>query len=851
MIARPGETHDALSKCAAIGLLLTLILPIVPIGFTPRHSTQITPRLIQQPRASLRPPSLASSSSSPLYDEQIGITFMQTFTSIAYNVTAVVQQESDGYGPAYLLNGLGDNGGWYQVGLTWNWCGPTSGTCANYVAGFNFVYEDWNSSGNSVFPSDGGAGLKQLSGTVNSGDTVLLNLYFSGSNIVMYAKDWNTGASAFETFSAQGSTEFIGLSSTANSNGYFTGLMTEWYHEQAFYSNVERTEYSDPGFAITSATMWMDEFRCSDNSCSTRTSLFDHSSGLLTYTQPDVIKSFVSEGATEYSNAYDFITGPLLVALTLDYSVAGGGSGYSAPLLTYMSNGQSITVPLGTSSTTFELDYDTSWSVSYQLPGSGSDERWYTGQSVAGVALASATLALVYQHQYYLTVIGGDKSGGEGWYDSGIQAEVVSMGAYGRASGQGFRLVAFRIDNGNPVTIAPTVGMFSVGVVMDSPRAVTFTSVMQFQLDLASDAVNSASSLTPPQIAGDIGWYDSGTTVTGVFRFVWNASGSGSRYNLGSLAVDGQQKNIVRAGSGNVSVSVQMTEAHSILLSAVRQYFLNDTGGRVTSVAPDSPTGDGWFDAGSGVSLSAAYSWATTSFASRLNLISYSLDGATTNVSRASSGSYNVTLQMNGAHTVTFNGERQFFISYSFWDSSGNSRLVPDTFEASSTGALQAYNRTSFWADRSGVVTISRIVWGGVDVKPLGGSAQTVSGPGRSSVMLRVYDLKVEVKDAFGLAVTGAQVNVRLSNGSTLSETTGGDGEANLGLVPTGSYQATVSFLGLQSSVNGDASTQPDIRVGVLLSYPIVGVIIVVLLVLVVGALFIRRRTRKVTRALL
>ena len=43
------------------------------------------------------------------YDEQLGITFTQNFASLAYNVTAVPQIDSNGYGPAYLLNGLSND----------------------------------------------------------------------------------------------------------------------------------------------------------------------------------------------------------------------------------------------------------------------------------------------------------------------------------------------------------------------------------------------------------------------------------------------------------------------------------------------------------------------------------------------------------------------------------------------------------------------------------------------------------------------------------------------------------------------------------------------------------------------
>ena len=72
------------------------------------------------------------------------------------------------------------------------------------------VYETFDPSGNSIFPAIGGGGLVPFSGPVNPNDQVLLSLYFSNGNVVMYAHDWETDASAAETYAAEGSTYFAG-----------------------------------------------------------------------------------------------------------------------------------------------------------------------------------------------------------------------------------------------------------------------------------------------------------------------------------------------------------------------------------------------------------------------------------------------------------------------------------------------------------------------------------------------------------------------------------------------------------------------------------------------------------------
>jgi len=48
---------------------------------------------------------LAGQPNVTMYNEQLGTTFTQNFASLAYTMTAVVQTGTDGYGPAYLVNG--------------------------------------------------------------------------------------------------------------------------------------------------------------------------------------------------------------------------------------------------------------------------------------------------------------------------------------------------------------------------------------------------------------------------------------------------------------------------------------------------------------------------------------------------------------------------------------------------------------------------------------------------------------------------------------------------------------------------------------------------------------------------
>src|SRR5208283_3606580 len=112
---------------------------------------------------------------------------------------------------------------------------------------------------NSVFPTEGG-GLEPFSGNVSSGDSVVMQLYFSSGNVVMSAKDLKSGATASVSYSSEGATDFVGSPLfVSNSKGFFTGLMTEWYHANPYYGSEGQVTYSTTQ-ALSSAWMWIDEY---------------------------------------------------------------------------------------------------------------------------------------------------------------------------------------------------------------------------------------------------------------------------------------------------------------------------------------------------------------------------------------------------------------------------------------------------------------------------------------------------------------------------------------------------------------------------------------------------------------
>lgn len=232
------------------------------------------------------------------YDEQLYLMFKQNFTSLAYNVTAVAQSDSYGYGPAYLLNGLSNTGYWYQVGINWNWPIPPD----SRVIGFSSFYEFFYPNGSTYLPR-----LLSLSAPIHNGDSVLLSLQFSDGQVVLSAHDWNSGATVTKSYSAEGATYFVGCSNGCNH--FFTGLMTEWYHVNSTNTSEGKVTYSEQGLPITSAWMCMDEFYTNGMNYYGPITFSSCASSISHYSNPTQLQAFNYNGITEYSDGFEFITG--------------------------------------------------------------------------------------------------------------------------------------------------------------------------------------------------------------------------------------------------------------------------------------------------------------------------------------------------------------------------------------------------------------------------------------------------------------------------------------------------------------------------------------------------------------
>ena len=327
----PGKSKGLL----LLALIFSLAFPIASLNQYPEQPAVGLP--LGFPRSSTKSLHLASLASAAPYDEQVGVTFTQDFSKLAFNVTAVAFTDPDGVGPGYLVNGLTDYGYWYQVGLSYNW----PHTLGGFNPGFSMNYEVFDNTGVSIDPPSGGGGLKPFNGPVNAGDIVLLSLGFASGSVVMQAKDLETGAASSHSYSGKGST-FVGLQSSLSSQlGFFTGLMTEQYHVHPYYGTGLPVTYNETGVTLSSAWIWMDEWNTD-----TGQSVFRDNTTKPVKLDNSVSQYFTSNGTAEIANAHGLVTGLTPVALpTLDVSSqASGRPGHQAAVTMVIRDPQGATV---------------------------------------------------------------------------------------------------------------------------------------------------------------------------------------------------------------------------------------------------------------------------------------------------------------------------------------------------------------------------------------------------------------------------------------------------------------------------------------------------------------------------
>ncbi|MDA4129008.1 MAG: hypothetical protein OK422_06105 [Thaumarchaeota archaeon] len=293
-------------------------------------------------------------------------------------------------------------------------------------------------------------------------------------------------------------------------------------------------------------------------------------------------------------------TPPTVTALTASYSVKGGGSGYLAPVLTYISGGVQKTATLSTQPVLFTVDIGSSWSINHPLAGSSSTERWETNLAASGTAQSPQTVVLVYYHQFFVSFGYNVAGGGTGYTSPSVGVVQFGSPAVAAASSSAW------VDAGSSYSYAnPLIGSSSSERwITDSPTgdvgssgAVAPTFYHQFEFS-AGYSVVSGGLPSPPNLVSSQFGRPLQQTLAATLSTYW--LDEGASWSLAtSLEGSTFQERWVTVQPINGTISQSIT----IQLSYRHQYYLT------LSLAPTSGGSvngqNGWVEAGSTLKIAA------------------------------------------------------------------------------------------------------------------------------------------------------------------------------------------------------------------------------------------------------
>ena len=187
-------------------------------------------------------------------DEQIGITFINNMKSLDYYVTAKSDTDANGYGSAFLLNGLTNKGDWFQLGLAYNF-----GTTTEEFVVFTSILPKQPSSQMPKYNAYIEAKLN-MPVKIASGDKIGLKMYIQNGKVFCVARDVTQNAQAVTILDAKGATTFIGNKTIDENGGVFTGLMTESWHSFPEKNAIDTEIYTPATPVDSKGWLWIDEF---------------------------------------------------------------------------------------------------------------------------------------------------------------------------------------------------------------------------------------------------------------------------------------------------------------------------------------------------------------------------------------------------------------------------------------------------------------------------------------------------------------------------------------------------------------------------------------------------------------
>ncbi len=221
---------------------------------------------------------------------------------------------------------------------------------------------------------------------------------------------------------------------------------------------------------------------------------------------------------------------------TFEYRVTGGGSGYGAPIVSYVGVGRPFA---STANVTDWADAGSPYAFAPSLPGSNATDRWHADPSMAGGTITgSGTVVVVYRHQAFVTFdlqgpAGGTVSPGTGWYDVGASISPSVVGPAGWAAGEWLGSGPGAYSGPDPPPALTVRGAFSETAILVPGLTIVagFGGSVSYAYEDGSGTVSSGSSRTiyvrPGTAVSLI------ETSSGGFAFAgWTGGTSGTESNV-------------------------------------------------------------------------------------------------------------------------------------------------------------------------------------------------------------------------------------------------------------------------------------------------------------------------------
>ena len=582
---------------------------------------------------------------------------------------------------------------------------------------------------------------------------------------------------------------------------------------------------------------------------------------------------------------------------------ADGGTPYSAPSVLSGSNSTSRWYSpdtMGVANRTIQLPLVYHYQYIFTIKGGGLSSEWFNANSVANITISSVfgraagegqrvtsysldgetqvpvpptgqnltvsalmsslhQLSITSVTQYQVTLDAATLSalnyvtpptipGDNYWYDSGSNVTVLLNGIWGRTNGTGSRLASYALNDLPPVEAATAGTLTGLSVdSISSPQALTSVVVIQYYITITN---GSLVSLSQPPISGDAGWYDEGSVVNGTFNNSWNVVSDQSRFNaVGYTMNGGQETQLTRVGTGTFVIPLPISGPLNVTIDYVTQFRLSISGDPAAQTTVASPTGDSYFDAGTKLQVTTPDTFSVVNGTSRQRLTSFTLGGEVTNVTKTTGSTATPAFTLDSPQQVTLASVTQYLVSIRFTDYSGSVAISPREFTVSLSGSAENLTSSKVWFNAGSSFTVTVVYWEGVYVPTVGSPGLHVTSPQTLTAQTEVYQTSLRVTDLFGFAVSGTQVTITFENKTSATLTSSGDGSVFLGLLPSGSYQASASGVAGSTVVSINPATNPNADVNVTFSTLTVGIIAAVVLLVVAAVVVVsirRGRTKSI-----